>query len=86
VPAQRRKLCSQLVDTVMDRAPFVREFALPTLCELVGKRIEAVVQFSPQRRDLQFAPLELYELDCECIQIRELGDRHVTVSIDRGSR
>ena len=86
MPAQRREQCSQLVDTVMDRAPFVGELALPTLRELVGKRIEAVVQFSPQRRDLQFAPLELYELDCECVHIRELGDRHVNVIIDRGCR
>ena len=63
MPAQRRKQRFQLVDPVMDRAPFVRELALPTLRELVGKRVEAVVQFSPQPGDLQLAPLELYELD-----------------------
>jgi hypothetical protein len=65
----RRKLCPELVDTSMDRAPFVRHFAFPGLRQLARKRAEAVVQLAPEGRDFHFALLELFELDCKCVQI-----------------
>ena len=58
----------------MDRLSLVRYFAFATLHQLIGKRIEARVQFPAYRRDLQLRLVKLFELERKCVQIRERVD------------
>ena len=74
--AVRPKLCPELVDTQMERAPFVRHFAFASFRQLARKRTEALVQFAPERRDLRFPLFELFELDRQCVQIGVVAISH----------
>ena len=74
--AARRKLCPELVDTSMERAPFLGHFAFPSLRQLARKRTEAFVQLAPERGDLRFALFELFELDRQCVQIGVVAISH----------
>ena len=63
---------SDLIDAPMDRPSFIGEFPFVALRQFVGERVELVVDFSPSRRDVPFAKLELYEFVCECVAIKRL--------------
>ena len=60
----------------MERLSFVRYFAFSTLRQLIGKRIEALVQLAPEGRYLHLGLYELFELHRKCVQINESGDSH----------
>jgi hypothetical protein len=70
------QLCSQLVDATMERPPFFGHFAFASLRQLARERTETVVQLAPERRDLRLALLELFELDCQRIQIGIVAISH----------
>ena len=74
--AVRRKPCPELVDPSVERAPFFRYFAFPSLRRLARKRTEALVQLAPERGDFGFALLELFELDRQCVQIGVVAISH----------
>ena len=69
------KLRSDLIDAPVDRPSFIGEFPFVALRQFVGERVELVVDFSPSRRDVPFAKLELYEFVCECVAIKRLVDQ-----------
>jgi len=70
------ELRAQVVDATMKRAAFFGHLAFPGSRHLARERTEAVVQLAPQCRDLRFAPLELFQLQRECVLVAELPLSH----------
>ena len=70
------QLCPQLVDATMKRPPFVGHLAFASPRLLARERTEPVVQLAPERRDFRLALLELFELECQCLQIEIVGPSH----------
>ena len=53
----------------MECPPLLGHFAFASLRQLARERTEAVVQLAAEGRDFRLPLLELFELDCQRLQI-----------------